>query len=69
MSVKDITMEMRKLGLTSNMKKPKLVGHSTIASMFKNIFYYGMMAYRKKDYPYKYENLYHEEYLRQDPEY
>ena len=55
MSVKDITMEMRKLGLTSNMKNPKPVGHSTIASMFKNKFYYGMMTYRKKDYPHKYE--------------
>lgn len=37
------------------MKNPKSIGHSTIGSMFKNKFYYGMMTYRKKDYPHKYE--------------
>ena len=54
MSVKDITAELQAMGLTSNMKKPKPVGASTVAYMFKNKFYYGMMTYRGKDYPHKY---------------
>ena len=53
-SVKDITMKLRAMGLTSNMKKPKPVGASTIAYLFKNKFYYGTMTYRGKDYPHKY---------------
>lgn len=53
-SVKDITMKLRAMGLTSNIKKPKPVGMSTIAYLFKNKFYYGMMTYRGKDYPHKY---------------
>ena len=53
-SVKDITMKLRAMSLTSNMKKPKPVGMSTIAYLFKNKFYYGMMTYRDKDYPHKY---------------
>ena len=53
-SVKDITIKLRAMGLTSNMKKPKPVGASTIAYLFKNKFYYGTMSYRGKDYPHKY---------------
>lgn len=54
MSVRDITVELRRMGLTSNMKKPKPVGTSTIAYIFKKKFYYGVMTYRGKDYPHKY---------------
>ena len=54
MSVKDITTELQIMGLISNMKKPKPVGASTVAYMFKNKFYYGMMTYRGKDYPHRY---------------
>ena len=54
-SVKTIGCEMRRLGLTSNMKVPRPVANSTIAYMFTNKFYYGVMTYRGKDYPHKYE--------------
>ena len=54
-SVKTIGKEMRALGLTSNMKVPRPIGNSTLAYMFTNKFYYGVMTYRGKDYPHKYE--------------
>ncbi len=54
-STRNITNEMRRLGLTSNTKNPKPVAHSTICNLFKNKFYYGVMTYRDKDYPHKYQ--------------
>ena len=54
MSIDDIAKELRLEGLVSNTKNPKPVGASSIAAMFTNKFYYGVMTFRGKDYPHKY---------------
>lgn len=55
MSVGDITAEMQRLGLTSNRPNPKPVGKASIARLFTNKFYYGIMTINGKDYPHRYE--------------
>ena len=54
-SIDEITQELRDMGLTSNTKNPKPVSASSIANLFTNKFYYGVMTFRGKDYPHKYD--------------
>lgn len=53
-SVYDITKEMQRLGLTSNMPNPKSICKAAVARLFTNKFYYGIMTYNGKEYPHKY---------------
>lgn len=56
-SIKPIAKEMEKLGLTSNTKNPKPLGHSRIHSILKDPFYYGVMRRKGELRPHKYEPL------------
>ena len=56
-SVRQIQEEMKRLGLTSNMKNPVPLSTSQIYAILKNPFYYGMMQIKGKLYPHKYEPL------------
>ena len=56
-SVRTIQAEMKKLGLTSNMKSPMTLSVSQIYAILRNPFYYGMMRIKGQLYPHKHGNL------------
>ena len=56
-SVRTIQNEMRKLGLISNTKNPKLLSTSQIYHILNNPFYYGIMRNKGELNPHHYEPL------------
>lgn len=56
-SMKKLTKEMKKRGLTNNSGTRKPLATSQIERILKNPFYYGMMRFKEELYPHKYEPI------------
>lgn len=56
-SMKMVAKELRKDGLSSKLEPEKRLSTSMIEHILKNPFYYGVMLYKGKLYPHKYDTL------------